>query len=111
MDRLIGNEAMAGVETPEFNKKLHVSLEKLTRRARTLGVEMNGIVQCDDAAEDFYPDTRLFGASLAKVPLTHIILDHFYAGDTFAIDRGQVATSGGGRHDVIRSARQATAAE
>lgn len=98
-------------EFAEQNIDLFQEVDRLTRRATIFDINVQGIIRYGKGTKELFPDHALFEASLGNVPLTHMVIDRFYAQDIFPIKPELIAKSGSGIFDGHADRPQATAEE
>lgn len=95
-------------EFKENHELLFEAVDKLTKRAKMLGVTINGIVDHNGSAIELGADEEIFGGSLGKLPLAHMVLERFDGEEVHDIENKYVAKSGGGNYDLVCISRKAT---
>jgi hypothetical protein len=86
----------------DIDSHLGERLERIRCRVRPFGVAMSGFVTEGEANHERDTETPYFGASLGKLFIVPVILEHFRAEDELHIPLRFVKDDGAGRFDQIR---------
>jgi beta-lactamase class A len=102
-------EPEQSLETHEHVPRLFQEIERITKLANRLDINVQVLIRYGDDTKEIFPDHTLFAASLAKLPLAYMVLDKYYAQDILDIKPEQIAKNGNGKFDMVCEASQVTA--
>ena len=107
------NDKECELSVAEQREQLHHfprNIEVLRRRAKVLGVTMHYFVEQKGTEVMNHPDVMMFGASVGKIPLAHMVIEHLNPDEDFDINKDDIV-DGGGAFDQSTSQGIAKTAE